>query len=692
MGNKFRFILNTIIAYAAIALIVTFLEVTMYATPNFTFPDNSSAYILLGSFALGLVALYFISERKRKQVSWNFVLLASLAILFITGTLMICLQQTQSFSYESKTMTAEFSTFDKFGYIFELFIFLTCIYLVVQFYERKVFSSRSLHWAYYVIMIIGLFGIVYSLITEMDKYILIFTKDAETKYPSIESIFGNENVYGFMLMFACFSTVMVRKIRRHWFQVALFILYFVAMIFSTSLMSIFCTLLLGLFVYVWSTVKVFNRKHFVRGLIRSLLPVVIVVASLITIDACANANIDFFVRLKTFIFTHILRKDYSTFNLRSSLWNGIWVLVTESPLSIIFGRGYGVGMKLTDYYCYVHDPNVDANFYSHAHNFFFDLLINGGFLAVSIFLIGCGYYIRCIIYNFKHGNKEFTLTSLVCVVLLMVYGIFENLYPLKSTGSGVCFGLLFVLPPILFYKQDKEKFSVGELKKEVKQSLVKNHSIKNVVMNISLMGIAAGVSALAFTNIYKDQMMFASVIVLFEISVLSFVLYPHLSLVSSDRKHFRLIEYLFLFIPLIAPVVIYILYMTGIMPYVYILWLPILSYLVAVSLMLTVDSFICSKSVPFKSYIKSFRQFNLKSYFIALGLCVAYAGIYLSVSYFVTNVDYLTLLIGCISCFGLGISFVLALTDDKDIAFYNAVALKYEIYEHEKERGLICRK
>lgn len=116
--------------------------------------------------------------------------------------------------------------------------------------------------------------------------------------------------------------------------------------------------------------------------------------------------------LAVYIVEDVLKKDL-TFTYRTHMWESALNIIEESPI-------WGWGFADADWF----KANMSA-FAIGPHNFILSILIHGGVILLSIYVIICGKVVKTILPYFKIKNMQLLLLAVAC---LWVMSLFE-MYP-----------------------------------------------------------------------------------------------------------------------------------------------------------------------------------------------------------------------------------------------------------------------
>lgn len=614
MQSNRRFILNIIIAYLAIMSTLLFLELTLYFVPNPSICENHAHFYYLAIASIGAIIMYFILEKRHnKAIDIKPIILIIASIVLITGLIVIWIQpEEELFVGETKTLTAVFTNMDKFNYSIRLVAFLGCALLIIHATTHKKHSLKSFHWMHYLIIAVGLVSIVASLILEWDKYVMFASLDTTSEtFPKIESLFGNENVFGMVIMFSMSSTLIVREMRKRWWHLPLYYLFFVELILTSSLTSIISVLILTIAYIVFKAV--IGLKHHLKAyLIRFAIYGSLCVGIILLFYFGKINEIKPFSNLVDFLQNEILSKDFTTLTQRTTLWYIAWLVISKTPTGIIFGRGYGLSIRLFNYQESVFRGAPLENGVVHTHSGYVDLFMNFGLLGLIIYLAGIVYFIFCIIRIFKSGKIKEAFIFLMSFIMYSTYLVAEEGHIFKGSMNGWTFAAIYFMPVITYSLTLKKKEDTSSLEKYCQKFKEKVFDRTPMPLMVCFMLLFPTIMILTNVPLWSDPHFSFSIILLLEIVLSSIFIFPLLSRVLNIHKKGYALRALFYSIGVnILPITFYVLSITEVVSIFNILWLPFLLY-VSISLVTIFLIYIINERwITVEEYLEPFAKMGV---------------------------------------------------------------------------------
>lgn len=232
---------------------------------------------------------------------------------------------------------------------------------------------------------------------------------------------GNYNQMGSRLICGLITSVVCVRYSKWWIlnSVALFIVSIATLALVGSMTSIANVILFGLFCIIPSLTL---RKFAIASLF--------VIFILFQIFVVFNGEGIQHSELAVYVIEDVMGKDV-TFTGRTHLWEAASRLFSESPLV-----GYG---------------NVDMDWYkSHLsamalgpHNLIFAILLEGGIVLFSLYLLICGIALRKIFDSFD-AKASYVLMGVAVLMFMMIFEIYSMFF------------IIYLLTMCYYYKQIKE--------------------------------------------------------------------------------------------------------------------------------------------------------------------------------------------------------------------------------------------
>ena len=130
-----------------------------------------------------------------------------------------------------------------------------------------------------------------------------------------------------------------------------------------------------------------------------------------------------YIRVNQFYDEISLLKNQNHIRLFSSAVN-IW---KESPIIGVGLKNYRIRCNTNDYDDFIKKNQLCS---THPHNFYFEILVEGGLIGIIMFLVFFFFLIKKILLNYKKINPDLKPFYLGSALI-----IFSYIFPLKSSGS-----------------------------------------------------------------------------------------------------------------------------------------------------------------------------------------------------------------------------------------------------------------
>lgn len=686
-----RFVLHNLIAYFGIWFSIAFIEMTLSTIPAAAFPANDQGlFYLFGFGAIFLFILYYFIDGKKNKLKPSAVLICSFIVLLVSNVVTIILQNTETFVYEGRSVTVSFSMQEKLNYILSVIVVLFVILVGYRIATKRKLSIRSFNIVYYIIMIVGIVGIIASLSLEMDKYALIFTGNFEKRsFPSIQSVFGNENIFGIILTICLGAVAINRSIKKHWWQLILYVLFAVELVFTTSLTCITGFGIFTIFYIVVAIIKKFTEKLGIALFWLSLC-FIIPIGILVGLNIGKDNNVRACINVLDFFSKAIFSKDYSTFTQRIILWKEAWYVASETPLTMLFGRGYGMGINLFQHFDTIVRNVPISQSVIHTHSAFLDIILQFGLVGLSIYVMMIVYFIRSVIFIIRHHDSRLGLMFLGIFISYTLIGFWEDIHFFKvgSVGMGMC--AAFILPAINYYKNHKKNgISIENEKNLIEEQKKSPHIISPFSLGLLIMLLILASINVINVEFRNNQNLLTVFIFAIEILFISILFTPYLMKIwESNHKRTILRICLFAPISLLFPGIYLLLYFLNKVSMADTLWLPAFVFFMTLLLIASVYTFVFENKKPAKNYFSIYRSLGGYSIFVYLfEIAFNLTLIFVFNSLYPSGGIALALVIMAVT---FAVTFALFLIPNKypcikNIYWYNTLYLRYEVNLYKKE-------
>lgn len=457
---KIRFLLTNVWIWLIMVLACFLGENYAWLTPRPNDGFDTGSFIAVTMLCLLTIVVFFVLERKKNHLKTNKLLAIILTAAFICFSISIWLVNDQTFNFGTKEVEVTFTVYEKIRANIVLFINVVFVYILFHPMVKGRKTHKALLWLHYGIIIVTYVTIIYSIAIESDLYLKSFTEKV-----SIKAFYLNENAFGIGVYLALLSCVALNMYKRHWTN------YVHGAVFFTMIVIIDCatTLALGI-----ATVIIFFFIDVISGFknsFRSSLVVLfggVIVFSAIAVLMFIGLSKDhpsavlMLKKLNEIVDVDNMR----TVESRVDIWRICLDEVFDSPLHLLFGRGYTLHAKyvtgLTS--AYWNGPGVRS-----CHNAYVTLIMSNGILGMLAYLAAFGYLVYCGMRLLTRGKYKFVFTHILYLLLIGVYGMFETHTLFEIRGKEMFTTIIYFMPIIIVYKNEFKH------KDEPVVETVKNH-------------------------------------------------------------------------------------------------------------------------------------------------------------------------------------------------------------------------
>ncbi len=401
-------------------------------------------------FFLFVIFYLRIRENSKKEKMILCLLFSFLLIRFLS---------VLSFPYGSKTF--EFiSPFDGNSFLISYdgfsaasritaFLYDSCFYsyFSIFFLSIKKIAERNrliFHLIYVIIELFVLVCIVYSLITEFEKYIdnfiLIFIYPQSYEYNSITSFVLNRNVYGFYLLVG--SIFLLAEFFHHENIPCLllfFFQYFICLIIKSK------TPFLVMSVLFFSLMILYPIFHYRQNKGYSILLLSILSIFLLYI------LVSYFFFRETYFNNYVLPfirqiTNWSTMNARKDITRTALSML-NTPYFVFFG--YSRYPFMTIFASYNAFLPIDHSVTFNTHNSFADILMEFGLFGLLFMAVFFALIARKLVLRLLFEKKISYLKYIILFISMLVYSYSEPRFLLLEEGSALFFAIMLSFPYVL---------------------------------------------------------------------------------------------------------------------------------------------------------------------------------------------------------------------------------------------------
>ena len=188
-----------------------------------------------------ITSLYFYIEYREKGLVHNYYLLGALGLLFIVNTITtFFFKSPHEFDYVSPLGDPIHGTFtiniyDKVQYVFRFIGILLVSYLTIVVMPQKIKTDKGIKRIALLYVGVVLILIIISYITKFNDYVSFFNKFSESIDDdsfAIAPLGLHKNTYGYLIVLAIFSTLLVHLNDKKWYWLVLVGYLYLNLLFS----------------------------------------------------------------------------------------------------------------------------------------------------------------------------------------------------------------------------------------------------------------------------------------------------------------------------------------------------------------------------------------------------------------------------------------------------------------------------
>lgn len=632
---KKRLGLNIIIFYILMMFLVLFLE-----TLNFiTLPNSKSidVYALIGFVTLisiFLVWFLLICQKPRLDKKTISLFIAYIVILFI-GIFGIY-NIDPIYELPQGSFFYEVSLTNQIGWTLQWIFGVSLIFLFIFSFIRNLLSIRSIKFILWIIVLVGLIAILYSLIFEHDYYIKAFTGEGNLT-DLVKSFFQHQNNYGQALMICIAALILLNAIQFKWWHYILMGILYIGMIFTTCYIALAfsCFMFVVYAFYIFFKTYKKHPKLNLKTLIITfscLIFIFLVCLILYYLDSPLICSI------KTFLQANLDNKNFGSLNGRVGLW--IRALSTlQTPIDYMFGHGFSNFNNLMASY----NQAINGSGTTFVDSAFIQIICSYGIVGLIIYVSVIAFvFIFGIRLYLKRKNRHI-MTSVLILFTFFIYSIFETYILFIPNLIGVS-SLFIILAPMLI-ENNLNKINKENIIIETKKYVFDKTKLFSYSFFINFIFTLFFAFVLLISNTYQD--IFINLFILSLVSNLTtpFILY----------KIYNYTSYKKILVLLLIPILIFILNLNisiNIAFNSFVYSLIIILIIPTLILLIQNDNFKIYLNLIYKDGLYNFliplianliifipfsiaiRYFNVFSFITSLLVCLIYLVIFILFSYY----------------------------------------------------------
>ena len=454
----------------SLLILVFSLLVGLYLVTNNLFNANNgySYYEFIGAFVffLGLnAALLFLERKSIKHSLPVIVAFGVLLIIDVIATLTLKSPQDMSvLGLHGEYWDCHFETtnFYRFQSIAKFVAVLLMNYGILVIFPQKVNTKGKILAVLITVIFVCLILILYSLIFEFTNYInfvkCLIARDADGVFlSSPKSVFPNKNSFAFILFINIVASLLLHHYKRYNICFINIALSYILIVFTICKTIIILSLVLTLTYIIYRLIVTFKERKK-----RNLIIIGILCGSLLLV-MCIVLLIPL---LRESIFDMFFNIGDRTIEVRQYIWSNAFLVLNGAGWFI--GRGFGTFNALITVYNHS-DPGGGEGFTTNAHNGYLELIGETGILYLVVAILGQAYLVYRCIKHFKE-DKELSLFTMLLMLLLQIYMIFEVMTPTVSSSLEYMTMTALLFAPILSlkYREEKQQIECKNIEKPSK--------------------------------------------------------------------------------------------------------------------------------------------------------------------------------------------------------------------------------
>lgn len=623
--SKYRFGLTTLLFWIILVFGVILVEGMNFLSFKYMSYFDLKELILISIVVLSSILIYYIIEKKKNRAKPSWLFLPFTVIFLICGIFGIWYNGPGIYTIKDVTFDYSPDLVNRLSWTIGLVVSTILVYLMLTIWSKRILRTKSLLFPLWMVVLVCIGAIVYSLIAEFESYKYIFTISLEegqkASYESIKSFFHNENNYGQLLMIGVFALIMIDALKHHWWHSLFMWLLYIAMIFSTSYTALSTTMLGIIVYYIYRFIATIKAKTFRN--IFSLVGVFFLVGGLIALYAILyHLNVEFIINLTEYINSTILNKDFSTFTGRTIVWQRAFDLL-NTPLQWIFGLGF---RNFNHYYSsYVQALTGSTGPYLAVDSTYVQILGQYGILGLFTYVVFVVLFFALCIYCVAKKKDRVAFPAMILMVILMIYQGFETFVLFEMNTIGAVAFIIIILPPLIEYNNNVKSnpYLETQLMDERNDYSINKYSSKMIVQTLSMF-LSAVVLGLGLSFVFNKGYLLPATFLISTFALLWFIL-PYLFAMWHKRASLKLLmarciilSLLLVLIPLIVSLPLFITIEYNLVGYIIYGCVFVLVMFIEFSFTLLIQS------LP-KEFIKLVWYFGIRPFVIPLAIVLTIA-------------------------------------------------------------------
>lgn len=442
---KIRFALTNVWIWLIMVLACFLGENYAWLTPRPNDGFDTGSFLTVTFVCLLAIVIFFVLEHKKNHLKPHLLLIIILSSVFICFAASIWMVKDQTFNFGTKEVAVTFTVYEKIRATIVLLINVIFVYIMFHPMVKGRKTSKALKWLHYGIIIVTYVTIIYSIAIESDLYLKSFTEKV-----SIKAFYLNENAFGIGVYLALLSCAALNMNKRHWTN------YVHGAVFFVMIVIIDCatTLALGIMtivVFFFIDVITGFRNHFKSSIV-VLISGMVIFAAIVSLMFLGLHRDHPTALLMLKKLNEIVDIDnMHTVESRIDIWRLCLEQVFDSPLHLIFGRGYTLHAK---YVVGLTSAYWNGNGVRSCHNAYVTLIMSNGILGLLAYLGALGYFVYAGMRLLTRKKYKFVLTHVLYLLFIAIYGMFETHTLFETRGKEIFTTVVYFMPIIIEYKNE----------------------------------------------------------------------------------------------------------------------------------------------------------------------------------------------------------------------------------------------
>lgn len=458
--GKLKFTFPNIFLWVGIIASVLLMENVAFLTHNPSGPLSDKYFFMLVIVAaLGYLAMFFF-EHKMNKTKVDIVLLIVLVAFLACGLVAIWTFEDMPFTYPDDSIhVITFSSMEKVRFSIAFAFFLLTVYSALFIFAKNTITARKMIWIYIIIIIAAIVSIIYSLIKEMPEYKKLFSADNDGAI-NIMSFFWNPNMFSGMLIMGISSAMIINVYKRNVFSVIAILVFAIEILLICSVLSVL-TIMVLIPVYFLTYIVLSFKQRPIRSTISLVSYFVIIVALVCLFAVSLNTEMGFFSHFTKYAYREVVEIDTGTFSHRTQIWEAVIKMLSDNPMKLIFGFGFGINQDVIREWC----ASTSGGAIMSAHNGVMQIFFNYGIVGLVIYGSFLIYFLYALI-RMLRKHVFFSITFAIVALAFLGYSIGESVLFFNSNAQGMIVGILFYLPALMKYKHEKKQEVITSIKSQ----------------------------------------------------------------------------------------------------------------------------------------------------------------------------------------------------------------------------------